>query len=112
MESILLDLATNDPDRTVQGTAIGLIGTYKKEEYKALFIKKTTDSSYTVAGNALTALEFCWMNHRLTNWPNEFSKYPAKGDLILPCLRYSLKKEMYPNLIISLMVLIKCLSQS
>ncbi len=56
MEPILLELAANDPNRTVQGTAIELLGTYKKPEFEALFVKKTRDSSYTVAGNALTAL--------------------------------------------------------
>ncbi len=57
VEPILLELATNDPNRTVQATAIGLLGSYKKPEYKELFVKKTADSSYSVAGNALTALE-------------------------------------------------------
>ena len=37
VEPILLELATNDPNRTVQATAIGLLGTYKKPEYKDLF---------------------------------------------------------------------------
>ena len=35
VEPVLLELATKDPDRTVQGTAIGILGTYKKDEYKA-----------------------------------------------------------------------------
>ena len=56
VEPVLLELADKDPERTVQGTAIGLLGTYKKPEYKDLFLKKARDSSYTVAGNALTAL--------------------------------------------------------
>ena len=30
VEPILLDLAKNDPDNTVKGNAIGLIGTFKK----------------------------------------------------------------------------------
>ena len=68
VEPVLLSLAKNDPDRTVQGNAIGILGTFKKEEYKDLFLKKTTDSSYTVAGNALYALVQL-MNHRLTSWP-------------------------------------------
>ncbi len=55
-EPVILELATKDPDRTVQGNALGILGTLKKEEYKPLFVKKTTDSSYTVAGNALYAL--------------------------------------------------------
>jgi aminopeptidase N len=79
-EPVLLDLATHDPDRTVQGTAIGLLGTYKKEKYKDLFLKKTTDSSYTVAGNALAALSL--LDEKLAyQQAKKFSKYPAKKDL-------------------------------
>jgi aminopeptidase N len=81
VEPVLLDLATNDPDRTVQGTAIGLLGTFKKPEYKALFLKKTSDSSYTVAGNALTALSLL-DEAQAYQLANEFSKYPARGDLL------------------------------
>ncbi len=80
-ESILLDLATNAKDRTVQGTAIGLLGSYKNPLYKDLFLKKTTDSSYTVAGNALTALSLL-DEEKAYQLANEFSKYPAKGDLL------------------------------
>jgi aminopeptidase N len=81
MEPLLLELATKDSDRKVQGTAIGLLGTYKKPEYKDLFVKKATDSSYTVAGNALTALSLI-DEPQATLLANEFSKYPAKGDLL------------------------------
>jgi aminopeptidase N len=81
VEPVLLELATNDPERTVQGTAIGLLGTYKKPEYKALFLKKTRDSSYTVAGNALTALSLL-DEAQAYQLADEFSKYPAKGDLL------------------------------
>ena len=80
-EPILLDLATNAKDRTVQGTAIGLLGSYKNPAYKELFLKKTTDSSYTVAGNALTALSLL-DEEKAYQLANEFSKYPAKGDLL------------------------------
>jgi aminopeptidase N len=54
-ESTLLDLAKNDKDATVRGKAIGLLGLYRKPEYKALFQKAINDSSYSVAGNALQA---------------------------------------------------------
>jgi aminopeptidase N len=81
VEPILFELSKNDTNRTVQATAIGLLGTYKKPEYKELFVKKTTDSSYSVAGNALTALSYLdeEQAHQLAD---EFSKYPAKGDLL------------------------------
>ena len=45
LEPVLADLATNDRDRTVQGNALRLLGTYKNPQYKSLFLKKTTDSS-------------------------------------------------------------------
>jgi aminopeptidase N len=65
----------------VQGTAIGLLGTYKNPAYKDLFLKKTTDSSYTVAGNALAALSLL-DQEKAYELANEFAKYPAKGDLL------------------------------
>jgi aminopeptidase N len=80
-EPILVELATKAKDRTVQGTAIGLLGTYKNPAYKDLFLKKTTDSSYSVAGNALTALSLL-DEQKAYELANEFSKYPAKGDLL------------------------------
>jgi aminopeptidase N len=80
MESTLLDLAKNDPDRNVKGNAIGLIGTFKNEEYKPLFIKNTTDSSYTVAGNALYALS-ALDEPQAYQLAKQFYKYPAKGEL-------------------------------
>src|SRR5450432_3201966 len=82
VESVLLELATKDPDRTVQATAIGYLGTYKKTEYKDLFIKKASDSSYSVAGNALTALSYL-DEAQAYQLANEFSKFPAKGDLLI-----------------------------
>ena len=81
MEPILLELSTKDPDRTVQGTAIGLLGSYKNPAYKDLFLKKTSDSSYTVAGNALTALSLL-DEAQAYQLANEFAKSPAKGDLL------------------------------
>ena len=81
VEPVLLELAANDPNRTVQGTAIELLGTYKKPEFEALFVKKTRDSSYTVAGNALTALSLL-DGDQAYQLANEFAKYPAKGNLL------------------------------
>ncbi len=81
VEPDLLALATKDADRTVQGLAIGLLGSYKNPAYKALFLKNTTDSSYTVAGNSLTALSLL-DEGKAYELANEFSKYPAKGDLL------------------------------
>jgi aminopeptidase N len=56
VENYLVTIAKNDPRRTVKAQAIQMLGTYKNPVYKPLFIQALTDSSYTVAGNALGAL--------------------------------------------------------
>ncbi len=55
-EPLIAGLAANDPSRIVKARAIELLGTYAKADYKPLFTKATTDSSYSVSGNALEAL--------------------------------------------------------
>ncbi len=55
-EPVLLNLAKTDKYATVRANAIQKLGEYKKAEYIPLFKSATNDSSYTVAGNALTAL--------------------------------------------------------
>jgi len=81
LEPILLEVAKKDPERTAQGTAIGLLGTYKNPLYKDLFLKKTSDSSYTVAGNALAALSLL-DEAQAYQLANEFSNHLAKGELL------------------------------
>ena len=56
VESYLVNVAKNDSRKTVQAQAIQMLGKYKNIAYKSLFMKGVTDSSYTVAGNALEAL--------------------------------------------------------
>jgi aminopeptidase N len=56
VEPILLDLAKNDKESAVRAVALQRLGDYKKPEHIALFKTATNDSSYTVAGTALTAL--------------------------------------------------------
>ncbi len=55
-EPVLLNLAKTDKYATVRSNAIQKLGEYKKAEYIPLFKSATNDSSYTVSGNALTAL--------------------------------------------------------
>jgi len=55
-EPVLFALAKNDPKRTVRAAAIGKLGDYKKPFYATFFKNALTDSSYSVAGNALEAL--------------------------------------------------------
>jgi aminopeptidase N len=56
VQADLLAIAEKDARRTNQAKAIELLGKYKDPKYKSLFVKAVTDSSYTVAGNALQAL--------------------------------------------------------
>ena len=56
MEPILAAMAENDPNSLVRASAIEALGRYKKESYKSLFLKSINDSSYSIAGSALTAL--------------------------------------------------------
>ncbi len=55
-EPLLSEMAQNDPKSLVRAGAIGALGKFKKEVYKPLFIKAINDSSYSIAGSALTAL--------------------------------------------------------
>jgi aminopeptidase N len=57
LEPLIEGLASHEPDHTVRAKAIELLGKYKKSEYKPLFLKDLHDSSYTVAGCALEALD-------------------------------------------------------
>jgi len=56
VEMITKNLATADSKPIVRAEAIRVLGNYKKNEYRPLFMKAVNDSSYTVAGNALEAL--------------------------------------------------------
>lgn len=56
VEPIIAEIAARDKDPNVRATALGLLSTYKKPEYTALFAKAVSDSSYTIAGTALEAL--------------------------------------------------------
>ncbi len=55
-EPILADLAKNDKYSLVRAAALMKLGEYEKAEYTELFKKAVYDSSYSVAGNALSAL--------------------------------------------------------
>jgi aminopeptidase N len=56
VEPILNEMANNDPKSLVRAGAIEALGRLKKEGYRALFLKATSDSSYSIAGSALLAL--------------------------------------------------------
>jgi aminopeptidase N len=56
VEKYLVHIAEGDSRAIVKARAIELLGDYKNTAYKSLFMKALNDSSYSVAGNALTAL--------------------------------------------------------
>jgi len=56
MESAIADLAKNDPKSLVRAAAIEALAEYGNDQYKSLFVKALSDSSYTVAGAGLQAL--------------------------------------------------------
>ena len=80
VEPIIADLAKNDKKSTVRANAISQLGQYKKAEYAPLFKAATTDSSYSVAGNALNALLEVDKDAAMTI-AKELDKKPAKGAL-------------------------------
>jgi aminopeptidase N len=56
VEPLLANIAEHDPNTMVRARAIEVLGRYKKEAYKPLFLKSINDSSYSISGSALVAL--------------------------------------------------------
>jgi len=56
VEPILSEMAKNDPKSLVRAGAIEALGRLKKDEYRSLFLRAISDSSYSIAGSALRAL--------------------------------------------------------
>ena len=56
LEPVLEKMAAGDSNKIVRSHAIQFLGSFKNEKYKPLFLKATTDSSYSVAGRGLEAL--------------------------------------------------------
>jgi aminopeptidase N len=81
VEGQLADLAGNDPKSLVRAQAIEILGKYKKEVYKDLFLKSLNDSSYSVSGNALIALQVIDSIAAL-NQAKILSSLPLKGTLL------------------------------
>jgi len=80
VESKLAEIAQNDKYRTVRAYAIGKLGAYRKAEYADLFKKAINDSSYTVAGAALDALNKIDSDLAFQE-AQRLSEKPAKGRL-------------------------------
>lgn len=57
VEPLVVSIAQKDPKRITRSIAVDKLGELKKPEYKQLFTSLVSDSSYTLSGSALTALE-------------------------------------------------------
>ena len=79
-EHALARLAKEDRYALVRAAAIQKLGEYKKTEYAPLFNAAVKDSSYTVAGSALAALEKVDKT-AFAAYIKEFSGKPMKGAL-------------------------------
>ncbi|HKB44845.1 MAG TPA: M1 family aminopeptidase [Chitinophagaceae bacterium] len=82
VEPVLVDLAKNDPKRTVKANAISKLGQYKNPGYASIFKAAVNDSSYTVSGNALIALADV-DSAAAFNEAKHLSTQPAKGKLTI-----------------------------
>ena len=79
-EPLIAEMAAHDPNRPVKAKAIELLGGFGNARYKALFVKATSDSSYTVSGKALEALNDLDSTAAL-DIAKKLVKEPAKGEL-------------------------------
>jgi aminopeptidase N len=56
VEPILSQMAVKDPNSLVRAAAIRALGRFKDNSYKSLYLKAINDSSYSIAGSALSSL--------------------------------------------------------
>jgi len=80
VEPVIADLAKSNASPRIRAAAINALGRFKKGDYKELFIRSLNDSSYSVAGNALTALGSIDSAAALSR-ASELSKAHIKGEL-------------------------------
>ena len=80
IEPTLFELAQKDPYKTVKAAAIAKLGNYKSAKYASLFKTAVNDSSYSVAGSALEALNKLDSVAGLAE-AKRLSAVPAKGRL-------------------------------
>src|SRR6202008_622516 len=79
-EDKILQIAKTDPKRTVRADAIDLLASKREVKYKDFFLANVRDSSYSVAGSALQALQM--IDPQLAGQQARLlSKEPAKGKL-------------------------------
>jgi aminopeptidase N len=90
--TIILDIAEHDPKPLVRAKAFEVLGTFKYSGYTALFEKSTDDSSYSVAGAALTALSEIDLSAALAK-TNTLLEKPAKGPLLTALTKVLIKSH-------------------
>jgi len=76
----VLNIAKSDADRSVKSAAISALGNIKDISYAPLFKQNITDSSYTLAGSALEALNKVDSNEALEQ-AKKLSEQSVKGKL-------------------------------
>jgi aminopeptidase N len=80
VEPILYEMAQKDNNRLAKAAAISKLGQYRFAKYATLFKSAVNDSSYTVSGNALEALNKIDTTAAFTE-AQRFSAKPSKGKL-------------------------------
>lgn len=78
--ALVENLAKNDPSKLVRADAIAMLGKLKNAAYASQFEQYINDSSYSVAGAALTALNDL-DGKKAYAIANQLTKSPAKGRL-------------------------------
>ncbi|HEX4851064.1 MAG TPA: M1 family aminopeptidase, partial [Puia sp.] len=95
-EPIIFGLAQKDSSALVRAKAIELLGKYNKPTYKSLFLQAVNDSSYSVAGSALSALS-ALDPVEAADLAQKFISQPAKGNLLSAIIEISIKSGHYEN---------------
>ena len=80
VEPLVAFMAENDPKSLVRAGAIEMLGKFRNEIYKPLFLKEINDSSYSIAGSALKALNAIDSSAAIVQ-AKAFSLQHVKGDL-------------------------------
>lgn len=80
METLIAGIAKNDDKSVVRAAAINLLAEYNKTSYKPLYVAALKDSSYSVAGAALSSLAAIDSETAMTE-VRKIAAHPVKGDL-------------------------------
>jgi aminopeptidase N len=81
VEKLIVELATKDPKAKVRASAIEALSNYNNPNYTSIFKAGVKDSSYSVAGASLEALEIADKDAAVAA-TRELVNQPAKGALL------------------------------